>query len=142
MYKHILVACDDSPPAEYAFETAQRVADQLGATLTVLHVADPAKERIPETVPSTGFAKDETGFGKTLSEWCAKLPGKVACPELLVKTGPAAQVIEDLTESMRWDLVVMGTRERSGLRGFLGGVTDDVLKHSDVPVLVVRHPAA
>lgn len=140
MYKHILVAADDSAPAKYAFETARRLADQLGATLTVLHIADPARERMPETVPSTGVVKDlGTGFGATLSEWCRELPGSVAVPELLVQEGPAARVIHNLTESMRWDLLVMGTRERGGLHALLGNVTEDVLKHSDVPVLVVRH---
>lgn len=142
MYKHILVAADDSAPAKSAFETATRLAAQLGASLTVVHVADPARERIPETVPSTGATKDlGTGFGVTLGEWCSQVPGKSTAPELLVPTGPAARVIHDLTKSMRWDLLVLGTRERGPLSAFLGSVTEDVLKRSDIPVLVVRHHA-
>lgn len=139
MFKHILVAADDSGPAKSAFTTALRLAQQLGATLTVVHVADPARERIPVTVPSTGLAKDfSVGFGATLTEWCKGLPGDVTVPELIVAEGPAGRVIHDLTTTMRWDLVVMGTRAREGLRAFLGSVAEDVVKHSDVPVLIVR----
>ena len=142
MYKHILVCVDDSAPAKYAFGVAHSLAEQLGATLTAVHVADPARERIPETVPSTGVVKDfGTGFGATLTDWCRELPGNVAVPELLVQEGSPAHIIHDLTDSMRWDLLVLGTKERGGLRSLLGNVTEEVLKHSDVPVLVVRHPA-
>lgn len=141
MYKHILVAVDDSAPAKFAFRVARDLAAQLGATLTVLHVADPARERIPETVPSSGVVTDgATGFGVLLGTWCRELPGNVAVPELLVQTGSASHIIHDLTASMRWDLIVLGTRERGALHAFLGSVTEEVLKRSDVPVLVVRHP--
>ena len=139
MFKHILVAADDSGPAKTAFLTARRLADQLGATLTVVHVADPVRETVPPTIPSSGLASDfSSGFGATLTTWCKELPGNIPVPEMIVKTGNPGHIIHDLTTSMRWDLVVMGTKSREGLRAFLGSVAEDVLKHSDVPVLVVR----
>lgn len=143
MYKHILVCADDSPPAKTAFLTARALADQLGATLTVVHVADPVRETVPPTAPSTGMATDfSKGFGATLTAWCKELPGSIPVPEMIVKTGNPGRIIHELTVSMRWDLVVMGTKAREGLRAFLGSVAEDVLKHSDVPVLIVRDKKA
>lgn len=135
MYKHILVAVDDSAPAKHAFQVAHGLAEQLGATLTAVNVTDVARERVRETVPPT------SSFGATLAAWCKELPGQVPVPELITQSGAAPHVIHDLTKTMRWDLLVMGTRERGRLQAFLGNVTEEVLKRSDIPVLVVRNPA-
>jgi len=53
-------------------------------------------------------------------------------------TDHVQDAIQQVAEDVSADLVVMGTHGRSGLeRALLGSVTDRVLRHSTVPVLVV-----
>jgi quercetin dioxygenase-like cupin family protein len=58
-----------------------------------------------------------------------------------VAEGDPADEILLLTESLRCDLVVMGTHGRTGLGRFLAGsVAEEVLRKAVCPVLVVKTP--
>ncbi|HLG94168.1 MAG TPA: universal stress protein, partial [candidate division Zixibacteria bacterium] len=59
--------------------------------------------------------------------------------QLMVKVGPAADVIIDYARSRRADLIVMSTHGRSGLgRWAFGSIADKVLRGANCPVLLVR----
>ena len=52
--------------------------------------------------------------------------------------GPPVRVILEYVEDNEIDLVVMGTHGRSGIeRQLLGSVTENVVRHADVPVCCV-----
>jgi nucleotide-binding universal stress UspA family protein len=59
--------------------------------------------------------------------------------EFLVWDGDAGSSIAEAAEAEEADLVVVGTRGRSGAeRMLLGSVSDHVVRHANCPVLVVR----
>jgi nucleotide-binding universal stress UspA family protein len=56
-----------------------------------------------------------------------------------VKVGPIARTILD--EIQPGDFIVMGSHGRSGLRRWvLGSVAEELLRHANVPVLMVKAP--
>lgn len=70
-----------------------------------------------------------------------KVPG-MGSPKVLVHKIPsvtsATRALSDYAEKSRADLIVVGTHARKGLaRFFLGSFTENLLLHSNVPVLVV-----
>lgn len=55
------------------------------------------------------------------------------------KTGPAGETIGNLATDGRFDMVIMGSHGHGGLaRLVMGSVTNDVLAHCAVPVLLIR----
>jgi nucleotide-binding universal stress UspA family protein len=52
--------------------------------------------------------------------------------------GDPATVIVHTAHQLSADLIVVGTRERSGVGRLLGSVSEFVLRHAESPVLVVR----
>jgi nucleotide-binding universal stress UspA family protein len=59
--------------------------------------------------------------------------------ETLVNISSAADAIINYAETNRLDLIVMGTKGRTGLKKFfLGSVASGVISHAKCPVLVVR----
>jgi len=58
-----------------------------------------------------------------------------------IAVGHAAQTVVRYAAEMKFDLIVMGTHGRSGLRhAAMGSVATEVIRHATVPVTVVRHP--
>jgi len=56
----------------------------------------------------------------------------------LVRTGTPAEAILEVALMFNIDLIVMSTHVRTGLaRWFMGSVTDEVLRHSQLPLLLI-----
>lgn len=124
-----------------ASETARRVARQLardhGARLVVLHVAPI------DVYLEARFAAelDPADRGLALDALATKLDG----PDLKhrVETwlarGTTAEEIRRVAQDVAADLIVMGSRGRTGLGRFLMGSTaETVLSRADCPVLIVK----
>jgi nucleotide-binding universal stress UspA family protein len=61
---------------------------------------------------------------------------------LSVEGEPASEILE-LSLNRSADLIALGTHGRSGLqRWALGSVAERVLRHTEVPLLLVRNPTA
>lgn len=144
MFKHILVPVDGSPTAQLAVEKAIQLAKAFDSRVSTIFVIDP----YPFTGVGTDFAY---GQAKYLSAATAEANAAVkAAKAAFVDAGVSveASVIESHTawrgvvkaaESMQADLIVMGSHGRSGLEKLvLGSVTQAVLSHTKLPVLVVR----
>jgi nucleotide-binding universal stress UspA family protein len=59
--------------------------------------------------------------------------------ETLVNISSAADAIISYAEKNNIDLIIMGTKGRTGLKKFLlGSVASGVISHAKCPVLVVR----
>jgi nucleotide-binding universal stress UspA family protein len=52
--------------------------------------------------------------------------------------GDPAPVIVHTAHQLSVDMIVVGTRERSGVERLMGSVSESVLRHAESPVLVVR----
>ncbi len=129
----ILHPTDYSDCSEEALRLAARVAGDYGAKLVVLHVR-----------PAGG---GETGG------WCEGLRAGLRqlqpavdpalATEQCVKDGDAAASILQAARETGCDLIVMGTRGRTGLgRLALGSVAEMVLRKATCPVLLAKAPVA
>lgn len=141
----ILVPMDFSDCSPYLLAEAIKMARQLGARLTLLHVIEPPDGLLPETP----IQPDPNGEVTTLSRFLTKA-AEARMPEFETFCADAgvpheaririARVADGiLEETDGHDLIMMGTHGRQGVaRLVLGSVAEQVTRRSDIPVMTVR----
>jgi nucleotide-binding universal stress UspA family protein len=133
----ILLATDLMASSGEATARAIDLASRLGARLLIVNVLEKRRlvgggshERVDQA-----RAERERHLGKVVRE--ARGVGVTA--EFLVWDGDPGGSIAAAAEAEQADLIVVGTRGRSGAgRMLLGSVSDHVVRHATCPVLVVR----
>lgn len=139
MFKHVLVAVDESPYSQAALPTAIEVARKFGADLFVVHVAEHDRGRatvysIESPAEATKLVADAV---KTARESGIAAKGEV----FDVAAGHVAKAIIETAGANEVDLIVMGSRGLSDVQGLLlGSVTHKVIQLAQVAVLVARGP--
>ncbi|MFZ4481525.1 MAG: universal stress protein [Rhodoferax sp.] len=144
MFKHILVPVDGSATAQLAVEKAIRLAKAFDSRVTAIFVIDP----YPFTGVGTDFAYGQAEY---LSAATAEANAAIKAVKLafeqaavsvntsVIESHTAWRGVVEAAESLQADLIVMGSHGRSGLEKLvLGSVTQAVLSHTKLPVLVVR----
>jgi nucleotide-binding universal stress UspA family protein len=148
MYQHILIPTDGSELAEHAVTHGLSLAKSVGAKATVIVVIElwlgsqgPFMQ--PWSFQQVGeyaeLAKKQAASVLDRAATAAKQAG-VPCDTVQVEAvQPSYQAIIAAAEDKGCDLIVMGSHGRSGLAAVvLGSVTNKVLTHTKIPVLVVR----
>ncbi|MFN0246398.1 MAG: universal stress protein [Kofleriaceae bacterium] len=137
-FRNVLCPIDFSPSSLDAFRLAKTLVAQNGS-LRLLHVLD---------VPTS--YSDVPAMAALLSELdqrsSADLDSLVASTSTGVRVGkstrigsPGRQILALLESEPGFDLVVMGTHGRTGVRrAILGSVAEKVVRHSPCPVIVAR----
>jgi nucleotide-binding universal stress UspA family protein len=136
-FQTILLATDLTAASREATQRAIDLARRLGARLLIVNVLEKrrlvgggAHERVDQA-----RAEREAHLVAVVRE--ARAAGVTA--EFLVWEGDPGGSIAAAAEAENADLVVVGTRGRSGAgRILLGSVSDHVVRHAACPVLVVR----
>jgi len=144
MFKHILVPVDGSETAQLAVDKAINLAKAFGSRVTAIFVIDP----YPFTGVGTDFAYGQTEYlnAATAEANAAVKSAKerfeqagVSVETSVVEAHAAWRGVVQAAKSLQADLIVMGSHGRSGLEKLvLGSVTQAVLSHTHLPVLVVR----
>jgi universal stress protein A len=142
--RRILVPTDFSPHSNEATAWAADLAGRYGASIMLVHVYQPVSMILPE-----GFvlkSADEIAtllhsLDSALAEARAQLariaPG-VAIDSALLQGSPFAEIVRHAREG-GYDLIVIGTHGRTGLRhALLGSVAEKVVRKAPCPVLTVR----
>ena len=141
MFQNILVAVDGSPDAEQALTEAIDLAESEHARLTLITAVTPP--------PATVYTSASAGVAQLLEDAHAeaeeilrrargRVPGDLRVIELLSER-PIRVALIDQIAAGRHDLVVMGSRGRGAVRAaLLGSVSQYVLHHSTIPVLIVH----
>jgi len=141
-YKRILVCLDGSALAETALPHAQILASDEDAEILLLRVsANPAAE----------FSFSDPGIANSLIEemeaetlaYMQSARGKLQKAgfrtSFLIRQGAIAEIILRVAAECQADVIVMSTHGRSGVkRWLLGSVADQVVTHSDLPIMLVR----
>jgi len=147
MIKHIVVAVDSSPSSDNAVEMGVDLAKAHGAKLSFLNVIRDMQLpesvlRMAEVEHIQGARSDVLRFvgEKTLKQ--AEQKAKEADLKDVnkkVAVGDPASEIADFAKKNNADLIVIGTRGHSDLKGmFLGSVSRKVSNLAHVNVMIVR----
>lgn len=137
--ERILVPTDFSASSEQALDFAMALARDTGATLLLLHVAEPLPlySDMPYSVVQEPDLPELRQRLHSISV-AAQIP-----TERHVVVGAAADEILELAKQERADLIVMGTHGRTGLsRVLMGSVAEVVMRRAPCPVLTVKATAA
>lgn len=145
MYRHILIPTDGSPLSDLAVDKGLTLAKALNAKVTAVTVIEPfhvfsaGKEQLSSTREEyERHATQHADEVLAAVESSAKARG-VACETISVESDHPHQAIVDAAAAKGCDLVAMSSHGRRGVAAFvLGSVTQKVLTHSAIPVLVYR----
>jgi nucleotide-binding universal stress UspA family protein len=138
----ILCPVDFSDPSHQALQQAAALAAWYGAKVIALHVHQPALAAVA-ALAGGGAADEEwtTDFGEVRDRIRVDAAAFTdASVELVpdVSGGEPADAIVAYAQSVPADLIVMGTRGKSGLQHLmLGSVTENVLRKAGCPVLTL-----
>lgn len=117
-------------------ETANRLAQRLGAAIEIVHVTD-------DTLNASMSTKFKTAQAIYLKAIKTKLSNLVRSFSVPTKThllvGDPLKEVLSLTEDKKtYEMIILGTRGRKGLsRIFLGSVAEEIIRHARIPVMTL-----
>ncbi len=138
----ILIATDGSKSAERAVALGIKFAQQYGAKVYAVYVISiTASEAIlidEAWTTEECVACEKTGHKATSSvEEKAKFAG-LEVESTILKGDPADRIL-DFVDEHNMNMIVVGSLGKSGIERFaLGSVSEKVVRHAKVPVLVVK----
>ncbi len=132
----ILIPIDFSPYADFALAYAIELAQPLGAQLLLVHVRDTDQlNPFYHTGPATSEARE------TLSAYLPQAEARGLEADIVIRHGTPGDEIVELAREENIDLIIIGTRGRTGLSSILlGSVAQRVAQYAPCPVLVARRP--
>lgn len=147
MFKHILIPTDGSAVASKAIKAGVELAKEMGASVTAYYAIEPP----PAHIYGEGRLADKSWIEeldrrtqeiaqRSVDEVTAAARAVgVPCDVLIDKLVHPYKGIIDAANAKKCDAVFMGSHGHRGLTGLLiGSVTQQVLTHSKIPVLVFR----
>src|SRR3984893_13389637 len=135
--RNILFATDFSPAADTAAPFAIQIARSYGAKMYGVHV-NPF-DNYTAAAPDAWVAMAEAAERQT-KEHAQRLNEQLKGVEhqVVIGEGNIWEVISNLIKQKEIDLIVLGTRGRTGLgKVILGSVAEEILRQSLCPVLTV-----
>jgi nucleotide-binding universal stress UspA family protein len=140
-FQKILCPVDFFPGSLRAFDYALKLAKNYDATIVAMHVV--AVPAVPPTydgaanIPdlSAELERESHRLLDTLTDLADRAHVAI---EKEVRFGDIDLEVRDVAKERKADLVVMGTHGRRGFeRWFLGSVTERLIRHCPVPLLIV-----
>jgi len=138
IYKNIIVGIDRSEFSKAALVEAARLAKSSGGQLSLVRGEYSDTEEFSTTA---GSAEKKVEKGKELCEeirstFTAECNVEMNC---VVREGEPHEVIVEVADELKADLIAMGTHGRKGLkRMIMGSVTWGVIQDAKCDILVVR----
>lgn len=150
MYRIIMVPTDGSGFDREAIRVALRIAERSEAKVRLVRVlATGSFFGVAAAAEGTAVAAEVVRSERdralsdlyALAAECRSATNADISVDL--HAGPVADVLEGYARRHDVDLIVISTHARSGLsRLSLGSVTDSLIRHTSIPVLVVKPPTS
>ena len=147
-YSKILIAVDGSDASMHAAAHAISLAEKYKAQLVILNVLDvyTLKQTSSSIIVSQTYGlKEVVEVMRLVQEWVDKIKKEAeekniqSKAEILELEKSVVATIVNYAESEKIDLIVVGTKGRSGLKKLLlGSVAEGVVTYAHCPVLVVK----
>ncbi len=145
--KRILFPTDFSKPAASAFRYALLFADQIQATIEVLHVVYPQGESLDFPGMAAAMTQkvvegDQVLLKKFIENGITQVLGQLENVPLISKTievGSPIGFISELAKRDNADMIIMGSRgtNRSRFDRMMGSIATGVVARAKCPVMVV-----
>ncbi|REL27428.1 universal stress protein [Thalassotalea euphylliae] len=130
MYNTIICAVEIGEEGNQLLAKAQQMAEKFDSKLVAINVLpydllpkNYQKELEEKAIPA--FGKMVSSFGLSDKNW-------------LVKVGKPYEIICNLAEKEKADLIMLGTHSKKGLRSLLGSTATAVSNHANCDVTLVR----
>ena len=140
--KRIVVPIDFSEHSDYALEAAANLAKKYNSELFVLHMLELSSAIL--TTAGNAINEEAVFYYKLaeqrFEEFLKKdyLEGVKVTP--IVKHFKVFSEVNDVANEHEANLIVMGSHGASGVKEVLvGSNTEKVVRHADIPVLVIKH---
>jgi len=149
--KKVLIALDYNPTAQKVAEVGFSIAISMNAEVILLHViSDPVYYSSTEYSPIMGFTgymdisalqlDSVDGLKKASQHFLDKSKQHLGDKAILtlVKEGDFAESILEAAKEVHADIIVVGSHSRKWLENIvMGSVTEKVLHHTSIPLLIV-----
>jgi nucleotide-binding universal stress UspA family protein len=136
MFEKILVPLDGSSLAEETLLHLRKLLSRGDAELILVCAADPSSAKHAPWIPE---ARSLGEAGRYLSGIQDRLSEEGLRVSSHARRGAPAKVILNMAQEYKATMIAMASHGRTGLRRLiLGGVAQEVLRKSPVPVYVVR----
>lgn len=138
-FKRVLIATDFSEPSRNALRYATAIARHYGARLYIVHVVSSVGYKMAGPDAEVQAAELAAHELKALWDKSGASNQQPAVElQLVVRRGCVWDELEDLIRHEHVDLVVLGTRGRTGLsKVMLGSVAEETFRKVSCPVLTV-----
>jgi nucleotide-binding universal stress UspA family protein len=147
MFKHVLISTDGSTLSRKAAKAGIAFAKAIGARVTVYHALETTLSylagdgAIIDASLIESLEKHARAQGDKYVAEIAKTAraSRVACTTYITQPVTSYQGIIAAAKTKKCDAIFMGSHGRSGVASLLlGSVTQQVLAHSKIPVIVYR----
>lgn len=139
--KKIIVPIDFSEHSEYALETAASIAKKHNSELIVLHMLELSNAVY--TASRSSIGEEAVFYLKLAEQKMSKfldrrfLEGLEITP--VIKHFKVFKEINEIVDEQQIDLIVMGSHGASGVKEvIIGSNAEKVVRHSTIPVLIVK----
>lgn len=146
MFKHILISTDGSPISNKAAKAGVALAHALGAKVTAYYAIEPLQQiygdgyMLSQTMVD-GFEKRAREVGEKHVDAIGRMAKGAGVPfaSAVIKANSPYEGIIDAARKRKCDVIFMASHGRRGLSQLImGSVTQKVLSHSRIPVMVYR----
>lgn len=139
-FEKILVPIDFSEMSRQALAAADRLATEVGGSLTLLHVKpnlEPAPLEYTHADSSSLHAEQLSNIEEELKTWAKHCETPEDRITVMAITGVPVDELIDATK--KHDLVVMRTHGRTGVsRFFLGSVAERLVRGAECSVFILK----
>jgi nucleotide-binding universal stress UspA family protein len=135
--KNVLFPTDFSPAADGAIPYVSEIVRRFGARLYALYVRPPVIN--PMTEPASWPALERAAMAEAKAQRQSLLEAFLGIkPEVMIEEGDFWQILKSIIEQQRIDLIVLGTRGRSGAaKFFLGSKAEEIFREAPCAVLTI-----
>lgn len=137
---NILFPTDFSDNAQHALPFVLKIAKQTGATIHILHSIEEPYDFAPlaQEIKAGVTNKVKKLFAELLQEIHEEGTNSEIPIKTHIHTGRAINAILEANQSFESDLIIMGTKGRTGFKKILfGSTTAEVIQESTIPILAI-----
>lgn len=140
-YSNIIVAIDGSKESELAFRKSISIANRNGSTLYLVNVIDTRSYVGLEAIGESFSDRAKRFVLEILEEYKKRaIEQKVQDVKIIIEYGsPKEKIPHEISKKVEADLIICGATGLSSLeRFFIGSVSENIVRHANCDVLIVR----